>query len=585
MKKKQAWKVMGAVLAGTLVFSDAVPLRASAAAETEKSAVQNQTSSGTENDTETKTQKAAVYVDLKKGSDTADGTTAETAVKTVEKAQELLTEAAAELQAEQSSAEETGKADQTVETAAEKYLVFVGMDEKELEDYKKKQQKTDFWGRVTDTVFAEDETAVTEAGYEAVLAAEKAKEALAETPTLAPGESPAPDAADETVTPTPGPTETPDAEPTAEPTVTPDAEPTTEPSVTPDAEPTVTPDAEPTTEPTVTPDATATPAPDAADDTQDPQPTAAPDAEATVTPAPDQKTDDPAEDANPDTPAENPTATPAPDETTKEDPSADDSKKDDTIEVPVTPSDNNSSSDHWKDDENLDDLVKDEIQKDNETVKNYEEIAKPSETDSTDNGYLISDVSLLIQPMAISMARGVVSEEKTAEPTAEAQEEQKTSEGADELLAAAEQKSNLSAGEMVASAADDASVLRTTGTILVGPDNYGTNKTSTPTPTATPSKSNSSTSTGSSSNNSSSSNSGSNTGSTKIPQKKTQTTASIRSIPVNTGDETMVLPLAISSALSAAVMFCMAFLQMQAKRAKSMAAWLEFKKNHPFDEE
>ncbi len=40
----------------------------------------------------------------------------------------------------------------------------------------------------------------------------------------------------------------------------------------------------------------------------------------------------------------------------------------------------------------------------------------------------------------------------------------------------------------------------------------------------------------------------------------------------------MVLPLAISSALSAAVMFCMAFLQMQAKRAKSMAAWLEFKR-------
>lgn len=39
MKKKQAWKVMGAVLAGTLVFSDAVPLRASASAGTEKSAV------------------------------------------------------------------------------------------------------------------------------------------------------------------------------------------------------------------------------------------------------------------------------------------------------------------------------------------------------------------------------------------------------------------------------------------------------------------------------------------------------------------------------------------------------------------
>ena len=52
MKKKQAWKVMGAVLAGTLVFSDAVPLRASASAGTEKSAVQNETVSGTENGTD-----------------------------------------------------------------------------------------------------------------------------------------------------------------------------------------------------------------------------------------------------------------------------------------------------------------------------------------------------------------------------------------------------------------------------------------------------------------------------------------------------------------------------------------------------
>ena len=79
MKKKQAWKVMGAVLAGTLVFSDAVPLRASASAGTEKSAVQNETVSGTENGTETK--RAAVYVNLKTGDDTAGRgvNTAETA--------------------------------------------------------------------------------------------------------------------------------------------------------------------------------------------------------------------------------------------------------------------------------------------------------------------------------------------------------------------------------------------------------------------------------------------------------------------------------------------------------------------------
>lgn len=546
MKKKQAWKVMGAVLAGTLVFSDAVPLRASASAGTEKSAVQNETVSGTENGTETKTKRAAVYVNLKTGDDTADGTTAETAVKTVEKAQELLAAAAAELQADGKTTEKNTTADTSktaAEEAAEKYLVFVGMDEKELETYRKKQQKTDFWGRVTDTVFAADEIVVTEAGYEAVLAAEKAKETVSETPTLAPGESPAPDAAEDTVTPTPGPTETPDAEPT----------------VTPAEEPTATP----------TPDA------DNGENTGD-TPTAAPtpDAEPTVTPevtpttAPGENTDDSENPENPETPAEDPTVTPAPDDTAKDDPAADDTNQDDANQDNQNGTGKDASSDQWKQDENLDDLVKDEIQKENETVKNFDEISNLSGTDSTEDGYLISDVSLLIQPMAVSLSGSVVSEEQTETAEAETADE-----GEHELLAAAEQKSNLSAGEMTASAADDVSTLRAAGTILVGPDNYGTNKTSTPTPTATPSKS--------SSNNSSSN---SNTGSTKIPQKKTQTTASIRSIPVNTGDETMVLPLAISSALSAAVMFCMAFLQMQAKRAKSMAAWLEFKKNHPFDE-
>lgn len=551
MKKKQAWKVMGAVLAGTLVFSDAVPLRASASAGTEKSAVQNETVSGTENGTETKTKRTAVYVNLKTGDDTADGTTAETAVKTVEKAQELLAAAAAELQADGKTTEKNTAADTSktaAEEAAEKYLVFVGMDEKELETYRKKQQKTDFWGRVTDTVFAADEIVVTEAGYEAVLAAEKAKETVSETPTLAPGESPAPDAAEDTVTPTPGPAETPDAEPTAEPTVTPAEEPTATP--TPDVD-----NGENTGD---TP--TAAPTPDA-------EPTVTP--EVTPTTAPGGNTDDSENPENPETPAEDPTVTPAPDDTAKDDPAADDTNQDDANQDNQNGTGNDASSDQWKQDENLDDLVKDEIQKENETVKNFDEISNPSGTDSTEDGYLVSDVYLLIQPRAVSLSRSVVSEEQTETAEAETADE-----GEQELLAAAEQKSNLSAGEMTASAADDVSTLRAAGTILVGPDNYGTNKTSTPTPTATPSKS--------SSNNSSSN---SNTGSTKIPQKKTQTTASIRSLPVNTGDETMVLPLAISSALSAAVMFCMAFLQMQAKRAKSMAAWLEFKKNHPFDEE
>ena len=560
MKKKQAWKVMGAVLAGALILSDAAPLRASAASETEKSAVQNQPSARTENDTETESQQIAIYINLKKGSDTADGTSAEKAVKTVEKAQELLKEAVTELQADPSAAEknrntDTGKTD----AAAEKYLVFVGMDEKELENYKKKQQKTDFWGKVTDTVFAEDEIVVTEAGYEAALAAKK--ETL-KTPTLTPGESPAPDpSAAPTVeptttpeaTPTVEPSATPEAKPTVEPSATPEAKPTVEPSATPEAKPTVepsaTPEAKPSVEPTVTPEAKPTVEPSVTPEaTPSVEPSVTP--EATPTTVPDQKNDDSKNPENPETPAK--------------DPNAENTKKDDANQDNPNKTEQDASSDQWKQDENLNDLVKDEVQKENETVKNYDEISGPSEVGSTRDGYLISDVSLLAQPMAVSFSGKAASEEQTETVT---EAEKTVQEGEKELLAAAEQKSNLSAREMVASAEKNISPRRITGTILVGPDNYGTNNTT----HQTSSKNNSS--------------SGSDTGSTKIPQKKTQTTASIRSIPVNTGDETMVLPLAISSALSAAVMFCMAFLQMQAKRAKSMAAWLEFKKNHPFDEE
>ena len=544
MKKKQAWKVMGAVLAGALILSDAAPLRASAASETEKSAVQNQPSARTENDTETESQQIAIYINLKKGSDTADGTSAEKAVKTVEKAQELLKEAVTELQEDPSAAEKNRNTDTgKIDAAAEKYLVFVGMDEKELENYKKKQQKTDFWGKVTDTVFAEDEIVVTEAGYEAALAAKK--ETL-KTPTLTPGESPAPD-------PTVEPSVTPEATPTVEPSATPEAKPTVEPSATPEAkpsvEPTVTPEAKPSVEPTVTPEAKPTVEPSATPEaTPSVEPTVTP--EATPTTVPDQKNGDSKNPENPETPAK--------------DPNAENTKKDDANQDNSNKTEQDASSDQWKQDENLNDLVKDEVQKENETVKNYDEISGPSEVGSTRDGYLISDVSLLAQPMAVSFSGKAASEEQTETVT---EAEKTVQEGEKELLAAAEQKSNLSAGEMVASAEKNISPRRITGTILVGPDNYGTNNTT----HQTSSKNNSS--------------SGSDTGSTKIPQKKTQTTASIRSIPVNTGDETMVLPLAISSALSAAVMFCMAFLQMQAKRAKSMAAWLEFKKNHPFDEE
>ncbi len=88
-----------------------------------------------------------------------------------------------------------------------------------------------------------------------------------------------------------------------------------------------------------------------------------------------------------------PTVTPAPDDTAKDDPAADDTNQDDTNQDNQNGTGNDASSDQWKQDENLDDLVKDEIQKENETVKNFDEISNPSGTDSTEDGYLISDVS------------------------------------------------------------------------------------------------------------------------------------------------------------------------------------------------
>ena len=124
-----------------------------------------------------------------------------------------------------------------------------------------------------------------------------------------------------------------------------------------------------------------------------------PDAEPTVTPevtpttAPGENTDDSENPENPETPAEDPTVTPAPDDTAKDDPAADDTNQDDTNQDNQNGTGNDASSDQWKQDENLDDLVKDEIQKENETVKNFDEISNPSGTDSTEDGYLISDVS------------------------------------------------------------------------------------------------------------------------------------------------------------------------------------------------
>ena len=81
MEEKQAWKVMGCCPCGHTGIFRCSSAPCQRIGRNGKSAVQNETVPRNENGTETKTKRAAVYVNLKTGDDTADGTTAETAVK------------------------------------------------------------------------------------------------------------------------------------------------------------------------------------------------------------------------------------------------------------------------------------------------------------------------------------------------------------------------------------------------------------------------------------------------------------------------------------------------------------------------
>ena len=128
----------------------------------------------------------------------------------------------------------------------------------------------------------------------------------------------------------------------------------------------------------------------------------------------------------------------------------------------------------------------------------------------------------------------------------------------------------------------EAGVTKIGGSVIVGPDNYGDEKevvskpTATPTPTAKPTATPKATTTPKATSSGTKS-----TGTTKKTQSSTKTTTSIKKQPVKTGDEAMILPFSISTVLSAAMLYLLAFLRMKEKRARSAAAWQTFKKEHP----
>ena len=88
MKRKQALKVMGMVLAGSLVLSEAspVPVRAASAA------VQSSQEQDVSDEQETSENAAVCYIDTKNGNDKNDGSSPENAVKSLKQARKLYQE-------------------------------------------------------------------------------------------------------------------------------------------------------------------------------------------------------------------------------------------------------------------------------------------------------------------------------------------------------------------------------------------------------------------------------------------------------------------------------------------------------------
>ena len=170
MKRKQALKVMGMVLAGSLVLSEAspVPVRAASAA------VQSSQEQDVSDEQETSENAAVCYIDTKNGNDKNDGSSPENAVKSLKQARKLYQEMqqSSEEQSENEKKGESGKEQPEATEEAKGYFVVCGMTEKELEKYLAEEEKALKKG---ETLIPSETEILTETAYEAMIAEQQAK--------------------------------------------------------------------------------------------------------------------------------------------------------------------------------------------------------------------------------------------------------------------------------------------------------------------------------------------------------------------------------------------------------------------------
>ena len=162
MKRKYVLKVMGLVIAGSLVLSEAAPVSVRAASAAAQSSQEQ------EGQAQDNLETAIVcYIDTKNGNDKNTGATPDSPVKTLKEAVKRYQEAvsAARTEAEGTAGAKSaasGKGADSTDAQTEGYFVFCGMTESELEKYLDAEEKALKKG---ETLLPRGAEAVTEEAY------------------------------------------------------------------------------------------------------------------------------------------------------------------------------------------------------------------------------------------------------------------------------------------------------------------------------------------------------------------------------------------------------------------------------------
>ena len=641
MKKKQVLKVMGMVLAGSLVLSEAAPVSVRAASAAAQSSQEQESR---------EEQETAIvcYIDTKNGNDKNDGMTPETAVKTLKQALTLYQE----MKASGSGETETEAADtvvsvetsvaETSESDTKGYFVFCGMTESELKTWIENKEESLGKG---EALFPQGTDAVTEDAYKILAAQQQARP----TATPVPGSVPSPDGSASGIVPVPGTTpvpenpsqETENDETSGSEQVTPVPTETPESTVTPT--PTETPENTATPTPTETPENTATPTPtETPESTPAPTPTETP--ESTPTESPAQDPEEETETAP--TPGEG-SVNNGPEAGEPEDPETDteddgqgsselpengqtDQKEEQPENSGGDSSDDTDVEDGSGDTENAPGTAEDgsgNAENASGTTGNGSGTEKPGNEDSLMNGHLedqapasndallngslheqkemiMSAVSLFSLPETSDDPEVLTGNGGSADPGTDSQaDDPEADDGSgsgwseeEERLLAGAADSAPSAVQMAAGA-DDLGIMlvKAPGTMIVGPDNYDKKPSSTQQSGSTQNTQNSgsadsavssqtpaATKAPETTKNASGSQSPASTG---TPQKKTDTAVSVKTNPVQTGDTAMILPFSISTVLSGLVVAMFSALHIQNRRKEKDLAWQRFRQENPLDGE